>query len=99
MTTQQTTETQATSIDFKQIAFDYRVNDLYRLYPNTTTEFRAHLVKSMGDVDALGYATEFFRLKKQVDILKAYQDSKPVEAKDEPIDRTREILEAKYGKK
>jgi hypothetical protein len=94
-----TVQTEATSIDFKQIAFDYRVNDLYRLYPNTTTEFRAHIVKSMGDVDALGYAKEFFRLKKQIDILKAYEESKPVEVEAEPIDRTREILEAKYGKK
>lgn len=84
----------------EEITFDCRVNDLYKLYPNTTTEFRAHIVKSMGDVDSIGYAQEFIRIKERHELLKAYNEAYPVaeEVEVTPADRTMQILKAKYGK-
>jgi hypothetical protein len=84
----------------EQITFDYRVNDLCRIYPDTTTEFRAHVVKSMGDVDHLGYAQEFIRLKERNELLKAYREANPIveEVQLTSADMTMSILKAKYVK-
>ncbi|MFJ4433851.1 hypothetical protein ACIPZG_23205 [Pseudomonas sp. NPDC089395] len=86
----------------EQITHNYRINDLQRIYPNSDRAFREVVLKRMGNVDSLGYAQEFIRLREQQKLLKAYAEANPT-IQDAPeqtdVDFTVRMLQERYGKK
>lgn len=85
----------------EELTHDYRINDLQRIYPNSDKAFREVVLKRMGDVDHLGYAKEFVRLRERQELLKAYDEANkaPDAPQDTDIDITVRILQQKYGVK
>ena len=84
----------------EEITRDVRINDLQRIYPNSDRMFRELVLKRMGSVDSLGYATEFIRLQRQSELLKAYDEANqaPEVPQETDIDITVRILKTRYGK-
>lgn len=84
----------------EQLTFDYRVNDLQKIYPNSDRIFREVVLKRMGEVDSLGYAKEFIRLQKQAELLRAYDEANkaPEVPQETDIDITVRILKQKYAR-
>ncbi|POG12954.1 hypothetical protein BGP82_00370 [Pseudomonas putida] len=86
----------------EELTNDYRINDLQRVLPNSDRAFREIVLKQMGDVDSLGYAKEFIRLKQREELLKAYAEANPT-TQDAPeerdVDITVRMLQEKYDKK
>lgn len=84
----------------EQLTFDYRVNDLQRIFPSSDRIFREVVLKQMGEVDSLGYAKEFIRLQKQAELLRAYDEANkaPEVPQETDIDITVRILKQKYAR-
>lgn len=84
----------------EEITFKHRISDLLRIYPQSDRFYREAVLKSMGDVDSLGYAKELIRLKQQAELLKSYGEANkfPEALKESDIDTTLRILQEKYGK-